>query len=57
MDNDPPDVTGNDIRDLIASAKLGAKLRQLGKKDMVEVMRILPMSVYEFLGTGSKVTP
>ena len=45
----PPDVTGNNIGDLIASAKLGAKLRRLGKKDMVEVMRILPMSVYELL--------
>ncbi len=46
----PPDVTGNDLGDLIASAKLGMKLRRLGKKDMVEVMRILPMSVYELLG-------
>jgi len=45
----PPDVTGNDLGDLIASAKLGMKLRRLGKKDMVEVMRILPMSVYELL--------
>ena len=53
----PPDVTGNDIRDLIASAKLGAKLRQLGKKDMVEVMRILPMSVYEFLGDWFESDP
>lgn len=46
----PPDVTGNDFGDLIATAKLGRKLRKLGKKDMVEVMRILPQSVYEFLG-------
>lgn len=46
----PPDVTGNDLGDLIASAKLGMKLRRLGKRDMVEVMRILPMSVYELLG-------
>ena len=53
----PPDVTGNDIRDLIASAKLGAKLRRLGKKDMVEVMRILPMSVYEFLGDWFESDP
>ena len=45
----PPDVTGNDLGDLLASAKLGTKLRRLGKKDMVEVMRILPMSVYELL--------
>ena len=46
----PPDVTGNDFGDLIATAKLGIKLRMLGKRDMVEVMRILPMSVYELLG-------
>ncbi|MEN8374569.1 MAG: NAD(P)/FAD-dependent oxidoreductase [Gemmatimonadota bacterium] len=46
----PPDVTGGDIGDLVASARLGLKLRRLGKKDMVEVMRVLPMSVYELLG-------
>lgn len=46
----PPDVTGNNIGDLITTAKLGMKLRKLGKKDMVEVMRILPQSVYEFVG-------
>jgi phytoene dehydrogenase-like protein len=46
----PPDVTGTDLGDLFASAKLGMKLKKLGKKDMVEVMRILPMSVYELLG-------
>ncbi len=46
----PPDVTGNDLGDLFATAKLGIKLRMLGKRDMVEVMRILPMSVYELLG-------
>lgn len=46
----PPDVTGNNLGDLIASAKLGTKLRRLGKRDMVEVMRILPQSAWEFLG-------
>jgi len=45
----PPDVTGNDLGDLWSSAKLGLRLRGLGKKDMVEVMRILPMSVYELM--------
>jgi len=45
----PPDVTGNDLGDLFSGAKLGLKLRGLGKKDMVEVMRILPMSIYELL--------
>jgi len=46
----PPDVTGTNLGDLVASAKLGLKLKKLGKRDMVEVMRILPMSVYELLG-------
>jgi phytoene dehydrogenase-like protein len=45
----PPDVTGNDLGDLWSSVKLGARLRSMGRKDMVEVMRILPMSVYELL--------
>jgi phytoene dehydrogenase-like protein len=45
----PPDVTGNHLGDLFSGAKLGLKLRGLGKKDMVEVMRILPMSIYELL--------
>ena len=46
----PPNVTGNDPRDLWSVLKLGAGLRRLGKKDMVEVMRILPMAVSELLG-------
>ena len=46
----PPDVTGTDLGDLMATAKLGMKLRRFGKRDMVEIMRILPMSVYELLG-------
>jgi len=45
----PPDVTGSDLGDLLAGAKLGLKLRGLGRKDMAEVMRILPMSIYELL--------
>jgi phytoene dehydrogenase-like protein len=45
----PPDLTGNNLGDLWTSAKLGLHLRGMGKKDMVEVMRILPMSVYELL--------
>ena len=45
----PPNVTGNDPRDLWAVLKLGAKLRGLGKRDMVEVVRILPMAVSELL--------
>jgi phytoene dehydrogenase-like protein len=46
----PPNVTGKDPRDLWSVLKLGAKLRGLGKKDMIEVVRILPMAVSELLG-------
>jgi phytoene dehydrogenase-like protein len=45
----PPDITGTDVRDLWSSASLGHRLRRLGKRQMVEVMRILPMSMYELL--------
>jgi phytoene dehydrogenase-like protein len=45
----PPDLTGNHPGDLWSTLKLGLKLRGMGNKDMVEVMRILPMSVYELL--------
>lgn len=45
----PPDVTGSNLGDLWSSAKLGKRLRGLGKKDMVEVIRILPMSIYELM--------
>ncbi len=45
----PPDVTGTELSDLWAAVKLGLKLRGMGRKDMVEVMRILPMSMYELL--------
>ena len=46
----PPNVSGNDPRDLWAVLKLGVGLRRLGKKDMIEVVRILSMSMSELLG-------
>ena len=45
----PPDLTGSNPGDLWSVAKLGVRFRGMGKRDMVEVMRILPMSVYELL--------
>jgi phytoene dehydrogenase-like protein len=45
----PPDVTGHHLGDLWSAFKLGRRLRGMGQKDMVEVMRILPMSIYELL--------
>jgi phytoene dehydrogenase-like protein len=45
----PPNVVTGGTRDLWTALKLAARLRRLGKKDMIEVMRILPMSVRELL--------
>jgi phytoene dehydrogenase-like protein len=45
----PPNVIAGGARDLWSGLKLAARLRRLGKRDMVEVMRILPMSVRELL--------
>ena len=45
----PPNVVTGGVRDLWAMLRLGGKLRRLGKKDMVEVLRILPMPVKDFL--------
>jgi phytoene dehydrogenase-like protein len=45
----PPDFTGDNFGDFWSAAKLGLRLRGMGKRDMIEIMRILPMSVYELL--------
>lgn len=45
----PPDVTGSELADLWGAARLGRQLKGLGKRDMVEVLRILPMSLYELV--------
>jgi phytoene dehydrogenase-like protein len=45
----PPNVVTGGARDLWTALKLAARLRRLGKKDMIEVLRILPMSVKELL--------
>ena len=45
----PPDIVdphGNDIRSL---SRRGLQLRRLGKKDMLEVLRLVPMAVYDWL--------
>ena len=45
----PPNPKEFDPRELLPWAMTGLKLRQLGKRDMMEFLRILPMSVREFL--------
>ncbi len=45
----PPDLVHGGVRDLWTMVRLGGKLRRLGRKDMTEVMRILPMSAKELL--------
>jgi phytoene dehydrogenase-like protein len=45
----PPSVTQNSFDELLAWARAGLKLRGLGKRDMMEFLRVLPMTVTEFL--------
>ena len=45
----PPDFVDGTLRDLWTMARLGGKLRRLGRKDMTEVMRIMPMTARELL--------
>ena len=44
-----PGIDASSIGDLTAAAKLGLKFRGLGKRDMVELLRVLPMSIAEWL--------
>lgn len=45
----PPHISALDRTDMLAMARLGGRLRWLGGKDMVELIRTLPMSVADFL--------
>ncbi len=44
-----PGLTASESSDLMTLLGLGGKLRQLGNKDMMEMVRTLPMSVAELL--------
>ena len=44
-----PDVETRDLRDLARLAGLGLKARRLGKEAIVDLLRVLPMSVAELL--------
>ena len=45
----PPQITTTSLEEMWSLAMLGRKWRRLGKRDMMEMVRALPMSVYEWL--------
>lgn len=45
----PPRISAMDSGEVLSLARLGGRLRWLGKRDMVELIRTLPMSAAEFL--------
>lgn len=49
LDREPPDLVQTGAGDLFRLATLGLALRRLGKRDMMEVLRIVPMPVADWL--------
>ena len=49
LNNVPADLVDPQSSDLWALFKRGFQLRKLGKKDMLEVLRLAPMTVYDWL--------
>jgi phytoene dehydrogenase-like protein len=45
----PPDLNKKNIKELLPWLRSALKLRRLGQRDMMEFLRILPMSIKEFL--------
>ena len=45
----PPSVVQNSFEELLAWAGAGLKLKRSGKREMMEFLRVLPMTVVEFL--------
>jgi phytoene dehydrogenase-like protein len=45
----PPDIESNDARELTRIAGLGLYVRRLGKQTVIDLARILPMSIAELL--------
>ena len=46
----PPDVSSTSLSELASLAGMGRRLRALGRGDMTELLRVLPMSIEDFLG-------
>ena len=49
LNNIPADIVDPQSSDLWSLFKRGFQLRKLGKKDMLEVLRLAPMTVYDWL--------
>ena len=45
----PPDVASTSLSELASLAGVGRRLRALGRADMTELLRVLPMSIEDFL--------
>ena len=45
----PPDIDTSALREILPLAAIGRKLRKLGKADMIEFLRIMPMSIQDLL--------
>ena len=50
LDQPPPDIFDPGLADLFALGRSGLSLRRLGKRDMMDVLRIAPMCVADYLG-------
>ncbi len=46
---EPPRLMSDEVGDLVSLVGLGLRLRRLGKVDMIELLRTLPMSVQDLL--------
>jgi len=44
-----PDVGASSIAELLTAARLGVRLKRMGERDMTDVLRVLPMSIAEWL--------
>ena len=50
----PPDVVNSSFTELLPWLKTSLRLKRLGKSEMMEFLRVLPMTAQQFLDNGSK---
>jgi phytoene dehydrogenase-like protein len=53
----PPDIDTTSLSEIVPLIGLGWKFRALGREDMVELLRVLPMSVQDLLDDGFECEP
>ena len=53
----PPDIDSTALRDVLPLLGLGRKLRSLGRADMIELFRVLPMPVQDLLDDTFECAP